>query len=73
MIANGEMTKCYCNQCGNIIDLKEEDCLSVNKVWGFFSNNKDRYIDSFYICETCYDEWVAQFCIEIHREEQREL
>ena len=42
----------------------EEDVLSVDKRWGYFSN-KDNQVDSFDLCEKCYDEFVATFTIPI--------
>ena len=45
----------------------EEDVLSVEKRWGYFSN-KDNEVHHFDLCEECYDEIVATFQIPIEIE-----
>jgi Fe2+ or Zn2+ uptake regulation protein len=63
-----EINKIFCNKCGKEIAMNhgrlEEDVLSVDKRWGYFSN-KDNQVDSFDLCEKCYDEFVATFTIPI--------
>lgn len=63
-----EINKIFCNKCGKEIAMThgrlEEDVLSVDKRWGYFSN-KDNQVDSFDLCEKCYDEFVATFTIPI--------
>lgn len=61
-----EIKKIVCNKCGKEILIKneipQEDYLSVDKRWGYFSN-KDGQSDSFDLCEECYDSFVAGFLI----------
>ncbi len=63
-----EVDKIFCNKCGREIAMKgnrlEEDILEVEKRWGYFSK-KDNQVDSFDLCEQCYDEFVAAFTIPI--------
>ncbi|MCI8939960.1 MAG: hypothetical protein HFH11_07180 [Dorea sp.] len=59
-----EISKIICNKCGREIGTAngrlQEDVLSVDKRWGYFSE-KDNQVDSFDLCEKCYDEFVATF------------
>lgn len=61
-----EVEKIICNRCGKEIIVKngiaEEDVLSVQKRWGYFSN-KDNEVHEFDLCEACYDQWIATFSI----------
>lgn len=61
-----ELNKIICNKCGKEIvvnrGIPEGDVLSVDKRWGYFSR-KDNQVDSFDLCEDCYDEFVATFSI----------
>lgn len=63
-----EVDKIFCNKCGREIAMRggrlEEDILEVEKRWGYFSK-KDNQVDSFDLCEQCYDELVAAFAIPI--------
>ena len=63
-----EVYKIICNKCGKEIFVKngiaEEDVLSVEKRWGYFSN-KDNEIHEFDLCESCYDEFVKTFVISV--------
>lgn len=63
-----EISKIICNKCGREIAAingrLEEDVLSVDKRWGYFSE-KDNQLDSFDLCEKCYDEFVATFLLPI--------
>ena len=65
-----EIEKIICNKCGKEIDASNgmllEDVLSVEKRWGYFSK-KDNRLDSFDLCEQCYDEFVASFSVPIER------
>lgn len=60
--------KIICNKCGKEILVKngiaEEDTLSVQKRWGYFSN-KDNIVHEFDLCEECYDKWIKTFVIGI--------
>ncbi len=59
-----EVVKIICNRCGKEIIVKngipEEDVLSVQKRWGYFSN-KDNEAHEFELCEQCYDQIVSGF------------
>ncbi len=61
-----EVEKIICNKCGKEILVKngmpEEDVLSVQKRWGYFSG-KDNEVHEFDLCEDCYDEWIKTFSI----------
>ena len=54
-----------CNKCGK--DMKQEDVLSVDKRWGYFSE-KDNEVHHFDLCETCYDEIISTFQIPVEIE-----
>ena len=54
--------KYICNRCGK--EMAEEDMLSVDKRWGYFST-RDNEVHHFDLCEKCYDEIVATFQIPI--------
>lgn len=53
-----------CNICGKVLDPQKEDYLYIEKEWGYFSA-KDGRKDRLRICESCYDQWVAQFQIPV--------
>lgn len=57
--------KYICNRCGK--EMMQEDVLSVEKRWGYFSN-KDNEVHRFELCEQCYDEIVSSFQIPIEIE-----
>ena len=63
-----EISKIICNKCGREIKAADgrlqEDVLSVDKRWGYFSE-QDNQVDSFDLCEKCYDEFVATFRLPI--------
>lgn len=69
-----ELNKIICNKCGKEIEAENgylrEDVLSVDKRWGYFSN-KDNQLDSFDLCEDCYDEFVATFSVPIGKKRTR--
>ena len=48
-------------------EILEEDVLSVDKRWNYFSN-KDNEVHHFDLCENCYDELIATFQIPIEIE-----
>lgn len=45
----------------------QEDVLSVDKRWGYFSD-KDNRMDHFDLCEACYDELTGSFKIKLEEE-----
>lgn len=63
-----EVEKIICNKCGKEIPVQggvpREDVLEVEKRWGYFSD-KDNRVDHFDLCEACYDELIAGFCIKL--------
>ena len=63
-----EINKIICNKCGKEIvfrdGMAQEDYLSVDKRWGYFSN-KDNQEDAFDLCEECYDAFVKTFLIPV--------
>lgn len=65
-----------CNKCGKLIEMQEgnrkEDCLKVEKEWGYFSN-KDRELHTFYLCEPCYDDMIEKFEIPIRKQKVEEV
>ena len=67
--------KC-CNVCGRALgilpDRETEECLSVEKTWGYFSR-KDTKKHTFAVCEDCYDKWIASFAIAPKEEQVNEL
>lgn len=66
-----EITKIVCNLCKKEIKVKngisEEDVLSVEKRWGYFSN-KDNEVHRFDLCEECYDKLIASFEVPVEKE-----
>lgn len=66
-----EVEKIICNKCGKEILVKngmpEEDVLSVQKRWGYFSG-KDNEVHEFDLCEACYDELLSTFAIPAEQE-----
>ena len=61
-----------CNMRGKKIVEKQEDCLEVQKEWGYFSE-EDRKGYRFCICEKCFKEFVTHFAISAEIYEQTEL
>lgn len=63
-----EVSKIVCNKCGKEIIVKngmtEEEVLSVQKRWGYFSN-KDNEVHEFDLCEECYDRLIETFKIPV--------
>lgn len=64
-----------CNKCGRKIKeengLLREDVFEGRKEWGYFSK-KDLQVDTFYLCELCYDTIIESFKIPITRKEKTE-
>ena len=63
-----EISKIYCNLCGNEIKKNEygyfEDFLHVHKQWGYHSQ-KDGAEHQFDLCESCYDKLIKSFRIPV--------
>lgn len=73
---NGMLEVICCNQCGKKLVVQEgilrEGAACIDLSWGYFSE-KDGEVHHFDLCEECYDQMAASFCIPIEREEQIEL
>lgn len=67
---------CTCNRCGHVMNahhtVPAEDCLYVEKVWGYFSQ-KDGARHSWCLCEACYDELISEFVIPVDTGEVTEF
>ena len=65
-----------CNACGRRIlednGILREDIFEGRKEWGYFSK-KDLRIDTFYLCEECYERITEAFVIPIERKEDTEV
>lgn len=70
------LVQVICNQCAKVIESEneifKEDFFVGRKEWGYFSE-KDRGIDSFYLCEKCYDRMIEKFIVPVHRTERIEV
>ena len=71
-----QLTKIVCNQCGRILKIQngilQEGVFRGMVDWGFFSE-KDGEMNSFDLCEKCYDRLISGFSIPVETEEQTEL
>lgn len=70
------LEKLICNCCGKEIPLHKclplKGVLQVRLVWGYGSG-KDGMMDTFDLCEDCYDRLTAEFQIPPVREEVTEF
>ncbi|WP_418751308.1 hypothetical protein [Frisingicoccus sp.] len=48
-----------CNCCGRIIG--QEEYVHIEKVWGYFSREKDGQKHVINLCEDCYDRLIRNF------------
>jgi len=73
---NARIKEMHCNLCGKEIEVRNgivrEGVMSVDIEWGYFSN-KDGQIDSFDLCEECYNKLLSQFVIPVDEKMQKEL
>lgn len=73
---NGKLIQVVCNKCGRPLRLENgylrEYCFSADTVFGYFSH-KDGIRHHFDLCESCYDEWTAQFVSAPEESEELEL
>lgn len=71
-----ELNKVKCNQCGKELLVEDgilkEGCFSVDYTFDYFSN-KDGYIYSFDLCETCFNQWTEKFEIPVEIGETKEF
>jgi Fe2+ or Zn2+ uptake regulation protein len=73
---NQILDKIICNNCGKVINVKntvpEEDYLSIEKDWGYFSKNDgEKHI--FDLCEDCVRKIESQMKVSAEIHEQVEL
>ena len=65
-----------CNACGKKIigenGVIKEDFICIEKVWGYFSK-KDGEYHLIYMCESCYDEFIANLHTPIVKEAAAEI
>ena len=64
-----KLNVCHC--CGH--DLGQREFVHIEKIWGYFSNNKDGQKHKIRLCEECYDAWVRRFKYPPDIEEITEL
>ena len=58
-----------CNKCKRQIDHNNEEYITLDKRWGYWSKGKDGTSHESHICEDCYDKIVATFEIPPNVEE----
>lgn len=61
-----------CNKCGRQLEHDNEEYVSLDKRWGYWSNKKDCTEHQSLICEACYDAFAATFEIPPEVEEVEE-
>lgn len=70
------LEKIICNGCGKIIEVRNgmpmEGVFRARQVWEYMSG-KDGEVDSFDLCEECYDKITKQFRIPLTRTELVEM
>ena len=75
-LKENEVEKVFCNQCGKELLVEEgilkEGCFSVDYTFDYFSN-KDGYIYSFDLCETCFDQMISKFKSPVQITETKEF
>lgn len=68
--------KVVCNCCGKKIpvcgEILQEDVLSVDKDWGYFSG-KDGKKHRWCMCEACYDKMTGGFVIPVEEIDRTEM
>lgn len=73
---NQQLETVWCNVCGKKLVVKEgilrEGAAMFDHAWDYFSE-KDGEVHHFDLCESCYDEFIAQFKLPVEVEEQLEL
>ena len=64
-----------CNKCGKNIIVKngivQEGVFSIDYNWGYFSR-RDGEIDSFDLCEECYNKITKEYVIPVEITENNE-
>lgn len=73
---NKQLETVWCNMCGKKLVVKEgilrEGAAMFDHTWDYFSE-KDGEVHHFDLCESCYNELIAQFRLPVDIEEQIEL
>lgn len=73
---NTQLDAIWCNACGKKLIVSEgilrEGAAMFDHNWDYFSE-KDGEVHHFDLCEACYDEMTAQFCLPVEVEEQTEM
>lgn len=75
-VFEGTESTLHCNKCGRKIvtqGSRQEEFLTVEKQWGYFSNEKDGLRHKFCLCEDCYDRLLTEFALPAETEEVIEL
>lgn len=62
----------YCNMCGKELETKQEEWLSIEKKWGYFSQN-DQTVIRVRICEACFWKMTKSFAVPVETDRQAEL
>lgn len=74
-MGGGELTEVRCNCCGRKMTMDngivKEGCVRAEIPFGYFSD-KDGQVHVFDLCETCYDQMTAGFCIPVETKEKTE-
>ncbi len=75
-LQESQLTKVCCNQCGKELLVEDgilkEGCFGIDYSFDYFSN-KDGYIYSFDLCETCFDKFVEGFKNPVEITETKEF
>ena len=66
-----EKNKKVCHCCGE--EIQQNDYIFIEKIWGYFSKNKDGQKHQICLCESCYDTWIQTFKYAPEIEEVTEL
>lgn len=70
------LNQVICNQCGKRLEVEEgilkEGCFSVDYTFDYFSE-KDGYIYSLDLCESCFDSWIEGFKEPVRIREMKEF
>lgn len=65
-----------CNACARKIKeengILKEDIFEGKKEWGYFSR-LDLKVDTFFLCEDCYEQIVSKFQIPVTRKDKLEV
>lgn len=71
-----KLVQAVCNKCGRALKVEDgylkEGCFSAEAAFGYFSR-KDGIVQSFDLCEDCYDQLVSQFAVPPEEREGAEL